>query len=104
MPAYLHKGEAVLTADEAEIYRSLGGKGSLERMLSSSVPSEVSENTETSQDNGKIIILLNTIILKLEALTNLSVQMDKQTVGKLVSPTVNEELGNTQSLEERGKF
>lgn len=33
-PALLHKGEAVLTAREADIYRQLGGKGSLERMAS----------------------------------------------------------------------
>lgn len=31
-PALLHQGEAVLTADEAAIYRQLGGKGSLGRM------------------------------------------------------------------------
>lgn len=33
-PAYLDAGEAVLTADEAKVYRSIGGKGSLQQLVS----------------------------------------------------------------------
>ncbi|MFI3206483.1 MAG: phage tail tape measure protein [Clostridia bacterium] len=106
MPALLHRGEAVLTASEADIYRKLGGKGSLERMLSESVPQSNSSESNTSDNNdcGKIIILLNTIVTKLDALANLTIKIDKQTIGKLLSPTINKELGNTSDLEKRSKF
>ncbi|HNX64897.1 MAG TPA: hypothetical protein PKI60_06930 [Oscillospiraceae bacterium] len=50
MPALLHRGEAVLTADEAAIYRSLGGKGSL---------SEISAFEKGSDDSSKNISITN---------------------------------------------
>ena len=35
--AKLHKGEAVLTAEDAEVFRLMGGKGALERLASEPV-------------------------------------------------------------------
>lgn len=52
-PALLHKGEAVLTAGEAELYRGIGGKGSLGRLSVnpasnySSADNSVSESSYT---------------------------------------------------------
>lgn len=38
LPALLHKGEAVLTAEDAAVYRSLGGIDGIETMLSATAP------------------------------------------------------------------
>ena len=70
MPALLHKGEAVLTASEAEIYRGIGGKGSLEKMLSQNV-ADVSltdykkSSSQNSSGNDKHSITIITAKLDL---------------------------------------
>lgn len=106
MPALLHRGEAVLTATEADLYRSLGGKGALEQMLSSSVPDSTSTlpTSEHTAGNQEILQKLTVIISMLEALANLSVYLNTEKVGKLVAPTVNKTLGTTETIEQRGKF
>ena len=42
-PAKLHRGEAVLSAGDAEVFRALGGKGSLERMAAEPMGGGASE-------------------------------------------------------------
>lgn len=62
-PARLHRGEAVLNAADAEVFRSLGGRGSLERMAavpSSDISSDLARFMElASQQKGDTNITQN---------------------------------------------
>jgi len=83
-PAFLDKGESVLTAGEASIYRSLGGIDGIEAMLSRSA------NIGTSVSNsGTDDIPINVMV---EGDIHTHVNLDSREIGEAVSPFVSQEL------------
>ena len=101
MPALLHKGEAVLTASEAEIYRGIGGKGSLEKMLSQNV-ADVSltdykkSSSQNSSGNDKHSITIITakldLIIKLLKNQKQSVTIDGREMTIALKKYIKDEL------------
>ncbi len=85
-PAYLDEGEAVLTKEENRLYRDMGG---LQGMYSLS----------SLQDIGRESVDIPEIDYErwgaetAKALEGMGVYMDGEPVGRVVAPTVNDELG-----------
>ena len=92
-PALLHKGEAVLTAQENAIYQSAGGFEGLMQSLSS--PQEKGETSITVRsDGGGMEIDYERLGKEFsKSLVGMIISMDGKTVGKLVASAVDEELG-----------
>lgn len=88
-PAFLDEGEAVLTKQENELYRELGG---LQGMYSLSNLQDIQPVPDNIQEidydrMGKEMT---------RALNGMSVMLDKKPVGKIIAPVVNEELGRIE--------
>lgn len=86
-PAYLDEGEAVLTKEENRMYRDLGG---LQGMYSMKQVRDTGNPVEIPGLEGLDEKIAEAIHEELEGL---GIYMDSKPVGKLVTPTVNEELG-----------
>lgn len=69
-PAWLHKGEAVLTRNEAEVWRAI--------------------QNEPRQSAGIDLDALAGVIVS--AMSNVTLQMDRRTVGQVIAPVVSEEI------------
>lgn len=63
-----------------------------------------SKNSEQQKGMDKLFAKLDALGDKLERLAGLTVALDGTAVGKLLTPTINQNLGNLAALEERGKF
>ncbi len=101
MPALLHQGEAVLTASEAEIYRSIGGKGSLEKMLSQNVSNtsinsyKTTSNVNTDSNSTKnttVIVAKLELIIKLLKNQKQSITLDGRELTIAQKKYIEEEL------------
>lgn len=86
-PAYLDEGEAVLTKEENRMYRDLGG---LQGMYAMKQVRDTGSSVEIPGLEGLDEKIAEAIHEELEGL---GIYMDSKPVGKLVTPTVNEELG-----------
>ena len=86
-PAFLDEGEAVLTKQENALFRELGG---LQGMYSMKNLQDLQNTSETPpQDFDYERMGQETA----KAMEGMGVYMDSKPVGKLVTPTVNNELG-----------
>lgn len=86
-PAYLDKGETVLTAPKAEKLRSWGGVEGVERMINGLI------NTSPSFDYERMAELMK--------LMQISVYLDKKMVGYGVTDSVDENMGMISSRKDR---
>lgn len=92
-PALLHKGEAVLTAQENAIYQSEGGFEGLMQNLSSP-PEKGNTNITVKNDGGVTEIDYERLGEEFSrALDGMGVTLDGKKVGKLIAQPVDEELG-----------
>ena len=78
-PALLHKGEAVLTADEANLWRSLGGMPGIASSLANSSVNNVNYNIEKFADY--FIIREEADIQKIATALYNRINMEKRTRG-----------------------
>lgn len=92
-PALLHKGEAVLTAQENAIYQSAGGFEGLMQSLSSPQEKRETRITVKNEGGGEGIDYEQLGKVLGRSLAGMSVTMDGKLVGKLVARPVDEELG-----------
>ena len=92
-PALLHKGEAVLTAQENAIYQSEGGFEGLMQSLSSPQEKRETRITVKNEGGGEGIDYEQLGKVLSRSLAGMSVTMDGKLVGKLVARPVDEELG-----------
>lgn len=84
-PAYLDEGEAVLTKQENAMYRQLGGLQGMYAMSNNQSPAESIEIPEIDYKR------IGSETAK--ALEGMGMYMDGTKVGKVITPTVNDELG-----------
>lgn len=92
-PAFLHKGEAVLTAQENALYRSVGGFEGIMQALScpvgtSEVYVTVKNDKEDSGFDYERMAEANT-----KAMEGITVTIDGKRAGKLLAKPIDEELG-----------
>ena len=92
-PALLHKGEAVLTAQENAIYQSAGGFEGLMQNLSSP-PEKADTNITVKTDGGNPEIDYERLGQELsKSLDGKAVIMDGKKVGKIVAQYIDDEIG-----------
>lgn len=83
-PALLHKGEAVLTAQENALYRSLGGFNGIMNAISERGRQDAKSNTTRT-------LVVHT-----------HVELDGKEVGYLITPYVDSNLAEDEELGRRG--
>lgn len=111
-PAMLHRGEAVLTAREADLYRSLGGNldsflQSLGQMSSKSdfqVPELMKIMSANSDLLNRVDRILGIMSIHLPKIgVPYEVYLDTGVLAGEMAPKINSELGKNASLKERGR-
>jgi len=101
-PAFLDKGERVLTAEENAVYSSLGGIRGIETALSASNqivmmidPALISAAVKDGMDGAAV-----TVSAKIDNQT--TVEMNRKVVGVAVCDTVDQTMSGKIDLKERG--
>lgn len=100
-PAFLHKGEAVLTAQENALYQANGGIAGVVRSLEK--PTTRTNGEIDYEQLGKAVAeaIPNPKIVIAKGAIEGNVSIDGKSTGKVLAPVIDKELGEIQRRKER---
>lgn len=98
-PAFLDEGEAVLTKQENQLYRGIGGIDGITRIMSlGSMLGQMRTAEKMMIDYDKFKSIFSDSLKEMD----LTVEMSGEKVGKLITPSVDHHLSESEDMRRRG--